>query len=74
MTTHIQPTTDEYLVEPIAISVAATCQATSLGRSTVLELLYAGTIRSRRVGARRVVSVASLREFIDGGGDADGAA
>ena len=41
--------------------------ATGIGRTKLYELLGTGEIKSTLVGSRRVISVASLRQLIDGG-------
>lgn len=38
----------------------------AIGRTTMHRLIADGTIRSVKLGKRRLISVASLRELIDG--------
>ncbi|WP_237110538.1 helix-turn-helix domain-containing protein [Mycobacteroides abscessus] len=45
--------------------VEAVMERLSIGRSMVFELMASGQLRSCKVGRRRLVSEASLREFID---------
>jgi hypothetical protein len=40
--------------------------ATGLGRTKIYELLGTGQIKSKHIGARRVISVASLRQLVEG--------
>lgn len=47
--------------------------ATGLGRTKIYELIAEGRIKSTRVDCRRVISVASLRELIEGGATASAA-
>ena len=53
-------------VERIGVSVPEAAVMLSLGERTVWELLKLGKIRSHRVGKRVIVSVQSLRDFVDG--------
>ena len=50
-------------IDPIFISVEATAAALGLPKSRVYKLLDAGAIESRYERRRRMVVVASLREF-----------
>ena len=59
--------THQAAVERYAFTVSEASQASTLGRSKLLELVYDGTIRSKLVGRRRLIIADSLREFIEGG-------
>lgn len=50
-------------IEPIFITVKQAAQALALSPGTVYELCYSGDIASRMRGTRRLVSVASVREY-----------
>jgi hypothetical protein len=50
----------------IGCSVREAEVATGVGRTKLFELIAEGRIKSTLVGARRVISVASLRQLIDG--------
>lgn len=63
--------TTAHEVERLAYTIGEACEATTLGRSKLLELVYDGTLRSRTVGRRRLIPADALREFIEG---VDGAA
>jgi excisionase family DNA binding protein len=49
----------------VSATVGETCQATGLGKTTVYELINAGTIETVAVGTRRLVLVRSVLELID---------
>jgi excisionase family DNA binding protein len=51
-------------LEPLAVDIPEACRLTGLGRSKLYELLTAGEIPSVKVGKRRVVPVASLRQWL----------
>lgn len=51
-------------LEPLAVDIPEACRLTGLGRSKLYELLSAGEIPSVKVGKRRVVPVASLRQWL----------
>lgn len=53
-------------IDPIFISVEATASALGLPKSRVYKLLDAGAIESRYERRRRLVVVASLRDFAAG--------
>lgn len=48
----------------VAVSVMEAARLLGIGRTKVYELLKSGELRSRKVGRRTVVSVASIRAFI----------
>ncbi len=47
------------------LSIPEVAQHTGLGRSTLLKEMYAGRLRSVKVGARRLVHPDDLNEWID---------
>jgi excisionase family DNA binding protein len=51
-------------LEPLAVDIPEACRLTGLGRSKLYELLSAGDIPSVKIGKRRVVPVASLRQWL----------
>jgi excisionase family DNA binding protein len=53
-------------VERLAFTIEEACEATTLGRSKLLELVYDGSLPSRMVGRRRLIPASALRQFIDG--------
>jgi excisionase family DNA binding protein len=53
--------------DEVTISVAKAANRSGLGESTIRRLCYTGKLRSTRVGARRLVSVASLNNLLDAG-------
>jgi hypothetical protein len=57
-------------VDLIGVSPDDAVRISGLKRTTLFNLLKSGQIRSVKVGHRRVISVASLRDLIDGGPDA----
>ena len=48
----------------ISLSIRQACDATSLGRTTVYELIKAGRLRVVRVGGRTLVPIENLRALI----------
>ncbi len=48
---------------PIFVSVHQACDATGLGRTTVYDLINKGVLKSIRVGKRRLVLAASIRDL-----------
>lgn len=59
-------------LEPIAVRPDEAARALGLSPRTIDKLIRTGAIRSRTVGRARLVSVASLRRFMDEGGTDDG--
>jgi len=57
----------------IGCSVREAEVATGVGRTKIFELIAEDRIKSTLVGTRRVISVASLRELIEGGATASAA-
>jgi excisionase family DNA binding protein len=53
-------------VERIAYTVDEACRATTLGTSTIYELMSAGKLESFRVGRRRLIRADSLRKLVAG--------
>jgi excisionase family DNA binding protein len=51
-------------LEPISVDIPEACRLTGVGRSKLYQLMDAGEIRSVKVGKRRLVPVASLREWL----------
>jgi excisionase family DNA binding protein len=52
--------------DPIFVSTKETARILGLSRNHVYEMLDQGLIESRYIGRRRLVVMASLREFIAG--------
>jgi hypothetical protein len=50
--------------ERLTCSVADACDATSLGKTKLYELIATGTVRTKNVGRRRLVLVESLRAWL----------
>ena len=53
----------ESRLDPIAVTVDEACRVMGIGRTTLYELLQGGEVRGFSVGRRRLVSVASIREW-----------
>jgi excisionase family DNA binding protein len=49
----------------LAYSILDAAKASGLGRSTLYELIAAGKIEARKMGARTLIPVDSLRRFIE---------
>ena len=60
----IHETTDD--VEQLGVSVKKAAKMIDLSERTVWTLIKEGQVRSVRCGTRVIVSVQSLREFVDG--------
>lgn len=57
--------------EPILLSVKNTCDALSLGRTKIYELIAQKRLEAVRLGGKRLVKAASVRAFADSlGGEA----
>lgn len=50
-------------IEPLFVPIPEAGYALGVKRSTVYRLLEAGTLRGTKLGSRRLVSVASIREL-----------
>jgi excisionase family DNA binding protein len=61
---------DEPGSDAIACSPAEGARRIGVSKPTMYGLLMSGKVRSVKVGSRRLVSIASLRAFIDGDGQA----
>lgn len=57
---------------PIAVSVGEAASTLSLGRTKIYELLRSGELKSRTVGRRRLISVASIHSFLEQSSGAGG--
>jgi len=49
---------------PLLLSIDETCEQLRIGRSLLLQKIYAGEITSCRIGRRRLVSAAALSEYV----------
>ncbi len=61
ITTHPDP---RHQLKPRWLKVPAAVAYSSVGRSTLYELMNAGKVRSHRIGAARVIDRESLDAFI----------
>lgn len=52
-------------MEPIYTDVQGACEALSIKRSTLFNLLKDGQLRSIRLGGRRLIPIAAVREFAE---------
>jgi excisionase family DNA binding protein len=52
-------------MEPLIIRIPDACRMIGVGRSKLYELLAAGEIEAVKIGARRLILLASLREFVE---------
>ena len=53
-------------IERIGVSIGTAAKMTGVSVSCILPLINTGTIRTVRMGKRVIVSVQSLRDFVDG--------
>jgi excisionase family DNA binding protein len=51
-------------MEPLFISIIATAQTLSIGRTSVYELIKDGKLDTIKMGRRRLVSVASIKRLV----------
>ena len=51
-------------VEPEALSVDQACAVVGLGKTKFYEIVAAGTLKTRRLGRRRLILMTDLREFL----------
>ena len=51
-------------VEPEALSIAQACAVTGLGKTKIYELIDSRTLKTRRLGRRRLVLRRDLQEFL----------
>jgi excisionase family DNA binding protein len=51
---------------PLILTVSQVCQILTVSRETLYRLLRSGEVRSRKIGRRRVITKAALREFLAG--------
>lgn len=69
MTTHPTPSNLPQ-TQPVGISIDDAVRLSGIGRTTMFAALADGSIKSTKVGRRRIVSYRSLCEFIEGNGAA----
>ncbi len=56
---------DRANVDPEALSIPETCRVTSLGRTTVYDLIGQGVLPARKVGARTIILRADVQRFLE---------
>ena len=49
---------------PQLLSVSEAAEQLGIGRSTAFELIKAGTLRSVKIGSRRLISAQAIADFI----------
>lgn len=52
-------------MEPLLISITEAAKALSLGRTSVYELIRTGELDTRKMGRRRLVTVASIKRLAE---------
>ena len=52
-------------MEPLFVSISEAAKALSLGRTSVYELINAGELDTRKMGRRRLVTVASIKRLAE---------
>ena len=57
-------TLDAQPTAPMCVPINEAARLLSIGRTSVYELLKTGELRSRKVGNRTLVTMASIREFV----------
>jgi excisionase family DNA binding protein len=56
----------------LAFSIAETCEALGLGKTTIYGLIASGRLDTLRIGGRRLVTAASIHSLLAGGNIATG--
>jgi excisionase family DNA binding protein len=51
-------------IEREALSIEQACAVASLGKTKLYEIVAAGTLKTRRLGRRRLILVTDLRSFL----------
>jgi excisionase family DNA binding protein len=51
-------------IQPKALSIEHACRVSGLGKTKLYELIGAGTLKSRKVGRRRLILLTDLSEFL----------
>jgi excisionase family DNA binding protein len=51
-------------IEREALSIEQACAVASLGKTKFYEIVAAGTLKTRRLGRRRLILVTDLRSFL----------
>jgi excisionase family DNA binding protein len=54
-------------VKALTLSIADTCEALSLSRSSIYKLIGANRLQTIKIGTRTLVTVASIKALVDGG-------
>ncbi|MEE1876812.1 helix-turn-helix domain-containing protein [Altererythrobacter litoralis] len=54
-------------MSPITLSIADTCTALSLSRSSIYKLINAGRLRTLKIGTRTLITVESIEALVGGG-------
>lgn len=54
---------------PLAYSVTEACKVSSIGRTTLYELINSGQLEVRKIGKRTLITARSLRALIEGSAD-----
>jgi excisionase family DNA binding protein len=53
------------MATPVAHTIQSACETYNIGRTSLYELLKAGTLQARKFGAKTLIDDASLREWYD---------
>lgn len=54
-------------MKALTLSIADTCEALSLSRSSIYKLIGANRLQTIKIGTRTLVTVASIKALVDGG-------
>jgi excisionase family DNA binding protein len=56
-------------VEPLTVSIKEACRLLGVNNNTIYKLIGTGALPSFKIGRRRFISLAALREFVASGRD-----
>lgn len=56
---------NSYMASPVAHTIRSACETYKIGRSSIYQLLKAGTLRARKFGTKTLIDDASLREWFE---------
>lgn len=58
--------TSAHALAPLAYSISEACKVSSIGRTSLYQLINEGRLEVRKVGKRTLITARSLRALIEG--------